>query len=347
MNRRSALLPLVILLVLALGYAGAWVFTAIALQKGSEHWIEARRQDGYVISYSAPKLSGFPARAAVTFADLDIAAPTNAGGWRWQTPIATIHTRPLNLANLTIDLAGTHALSGIFSAPGEALPVSFARADLMLDLNTSGRLDRALLEMANASVDTLSLEQGSVEFTLLPETAPDAVHSRLVVNTTNLALPESVQLPSLEKTVKSLRVTAEMKGALTNGSLPRVLDAWRQAGGALEVRDFAIDWPPVGIFATGTLALDENLQPIGAASAKFEGFFALIDSLVTEGEIRTSDAAMAKVVLGVLARRPEAGGPAELSLSLTLQDRTLFAGPVTLLQLDEIEWPDRPALPLP
>ncbi|MEE1562148.1 MAG: DUF2125 domain-containing protein, partial [Alphaproteobacteria bacterium] len=62
------------------------------------------------------------------------------------------------------------------------------------------------------------------------------------------------------------------------------------------------------------------------------------DALRKQGLIRSVDAITAKVVLGALARRPKDGGPASLNLAITLQNRTVFAGPVSLLKLPAIDW---------
>ena len=56
--------------------------------------------------------------------------------------------------------------------------------------------------------------------------------------------------------------------------------------------------------------------------------------------MRRRDAVTAKLVLGALARTPEGGGPPTLNLAITVQDRTLFAGPVALARLPAIDWKD-------
>jgi hypothetical protein len=42
--------------------------------------------------------------------------------------------------------------------------------------------------------------------------------------------------------------------------------------------------------------------------------------------------------MGVFSRTPSGGGPAVLNLALTAQDRHLYAGPVRLMELPEINW---------
>ncbi len=65
-----------------------------------------------------------------------------------------------------------------------------------------------------------------------------------------------------------------------------------------------------------------------------------MDALRKRGLVRSRDAVTAKLVLGALARTPEGGGPPTLNLAITVQDRTLFAGPVPLARFPAIPWKD-------
>jgi hypothetical protein len=96
--------------------------------------------------------------------------------------------------------------------------------------------------------------------------------------------------------------------------------------------------------ATGTIALDKDLQPLIAISAKFQGFFSAINTLKKAGYIRSGDAAMAKLILGVLSRRV-GKGERSISLPLTLQDGQLSAGPVPLMAVQAIDWGEDPPPP--
>jgi hypothetical protein len=97
--------------------------------------------------------------------------------------------------------------------------------------------------------------------------------------------------------------------------------------------------------ATGTVALDGRMQPVGAFTARIQGFFEAVEALRARGLIRGRDASMAKLVLGAMARPAPGGGPPVLSLPVTLQDRVLYAGPVALVRLPELRWPGQPPTP--
>jgi hypothetical protein len=118
------------------------------------------------------------------------------------------------------------------------------------------------------------------------------------------------------------------------------LSAWRDAGGALDVKEFDLDWPPIAVSGNGTLALDNGLQPMGAFTLKFRGFFEALDGLAAEGMVTRDQAGTARLVLGLLAKRPPEGGPPELTAPFTAQDRQLAVGPLKLMEIPAVTWPD-------
>jgi hypothetical protein len=113
---------------------------------------------------------------------------------------------------------------------------------------------------------------------------------------------------------------------------------WRDGGGTVEVARLNLAYGFLDVWANGTMALDGDMQPIGAFTAKVEGFFPLVDALKEKGLVRARDAVTAKVVLGVLAKKPADGGPPTLNLPLTVQGRKVYAGPLALAQVPAIPW---------
>ena len=115
--------------------------------------------------------------------------------------------------------------------------------------------------------------------------------------------------------------------------------AWRDGGGALEIRRLALIWGPLDLTASATLALDEQLQPMGAGSARVVGYAETLDALAAHAAISRSAATAAKAVLSLLAHTPEDGSPPDVEVPLTLQYRTLSMRQVPLVRLPELDWP--------
>ena len=94
--------------------------------------------------------------------------------------------------------------------------------------------------------------------------------------------------------------------------------AWRDGGGSLEIRHLALIWGPLDLTASATLALDDQLQPMGAGSARLVGYAETLDALAAHGAISRSAATAAKAVLSLLAHNPEDGSPPDVEVPLTL-----------------------------
>jgi hypothetical protein len=135
-----------------------------------------------------------------------------------------------------------------------------------------------------------------------------------------------------------------LQGAL-DGPVPRAhtlgerAAAWRDGGGTLEIQHLAVNWGPLDLTASATLALDEQQQPMGTGSARVIGYAETLDALASHGVISKSAATAAKAVLSLLAHSPEDGGPPDVEVPLTLQYRTLSMRQVPLLRLPELDWP--------
>jgi len=96
-----------------------------------------------------------------------------------------------------------------------------------------------------------------------------------------------------------------------------------------------------GLWEAATpLALDADLQPIGAFTTRIEGFFETVNALHEKGLIRSQDAVTAKMVLGVLSKRNDAGR-ISLTVPLTVQERRLYVGPVPLAVIPPVRWQGR------
>ena len=133
--------------------------------------------------------------------------------------------------------------------------------------------------------------------------------------------------------VKARRVWRRARGPLVSS-----LEDWRDGGGTIEIKQLDIGHGPLNIKTDGTIALDGTLQPIGALTARIQGFFEAVDALQKLGVVQPRDAITAKMVLGVLARKPQGGGRASLNLALTVQERRLYAGPVPLITIPRVIW---------
>ena len=134
-----------------------------------------------------------------------------------------------------------------------------------------------------------------------------------------MTLPSGMAHP-LGPHIASLAVDGALNGPVPLGRTPAErATAWRDGGGSAEIRHLALVWGPLDLTGSATLALDEQLQPMGAASARVLGYAETLDSLATHAAISRSAATAAKAVLSLLANSPGDGSPPDVEVPLTLQ----------------------------
>jgi len=324
-------------------YTGAWLFLAATARSTALAWVEARRTEGYAVRFDSMEETGYPLSVRLDVVNPGIGTPNSPAPWGWEGETLEIELKPWDWATVTLNTAGKQTLAlttpktGMVSYNGEA-----GSASASLDLDGGG-LDIAIRDLSlkgdKPGIGGFAIAKGRLRAARPGSAGADArtPSAQLEVRLSELRLPRFLSSP-LGDGVRELEIEARLLGDLAAGPVRDSLEAWRDGGGTVEIRRLAVRHGPMAVRADGTLALDGQLQPIGAFTARIEGFFAAIDALQKTGMVKARDAVTAKMILGVMSRRPENGGPATLNLALTLQDRRLFAGPVGLLEFGTIDW---------
>ena len=348
---RYGLIGGVAIAIAALAYTVLWFAGASQLKAGVEEWIAQRPATGLSATAGSLEIGGYPLAFKLIARNpkLDFSPPPGSGQAAWSARFAraVAETAPWRPREFRIELTGEHdfefgsgpgrqALRGetgriraaaAFDSEGfpEFLSLDLRRIDLE---NSRGRPAYAV---ASARLSAERRPGGDGE-----GSAPDL---RFTIAAEGVNAPALERLP-LGNALQRVLLEARLVGDFPLENVLESLGAWRDRGGTLELDKVDIRYGQLGVQASGTLALDRNLQPIGALTARIEGFPGAIDALREANFIRPRDAAMAKLVLGALARRPAGGGPRALSLPLSVQDRKLSAGPVPLMDIPEIRWPE-------
>jgi hypothetical protein len=337
-------------------YGGAWLVSAHLLRNGVEHWLEALRGDGFTVHTGPLATTGFPARVAVRVPEIDFAAPPARGRWTWRAPVVEVTVSTLRIDHVVLDLSGAHRLAGPWRE-SPSLQFTAAKAALSLDLK-DGAIDEAQLTVEDGdgawgADSRMHVDKAGVRIALNPDAPPPAppasgkagdtlpkVSSRLTVRIENLTVPGALP-PPLSNTLREIAFNADMVGPFGDGPLPKLLAAWSAAGGAVDLKDVTLDWPPMTISGEGSVALDQELQPIGAFTSRVAGFTDVLDIMVREHRMADGEATVAKAMLGLMAK-PGPGGRAEIGVPLTVQERVLSAGPLKLFEVPRLDWPQAP-----
>ena len=167
--------------------------------------------------------------------------------------------------------------------------------------------------------------------------APPPPSAELSLRLDGVTLPQAQPGP-LGPHVQWLTAEAVLDGSVRPDGPAKALAAWRDEGGAVEIRRLELAWGPLLLSGNATLALDGNMQPEGAGTANIRGYGETIDALVAQGLMKPQAGTLTKAALGLMAKTPADGGAKVLTVPLSIQNRVLYAGPIGLLKLPTIVW---------
>lgn len=333
MRKTYVVLGAVALLAAAAAYSAYWLTVAGSLRAGLDAWAAARRAEGYTVAWDSAAVDGFPFafRLSLTGASFGREKPTRY--------VATAPTLVLTAAPWNFHTWHAKTPKGAeLATSGAVLDAGQVQGAVTTRRGDTSTIDVTATALAGqALIAGLRADDATVHLTL-PANAP-ADHrgtaADLAVTFSRLTLPASV--PPFGNTVDGLSVAATLKGTLPYGAPTPSLTAWRDDGGTVEVTKSSLHWGALSIDATGTLALDGDLQPIGALTATIEGQNEIVDAAVSAGSLKAKDAGLAKIVLSVLAR-PGPDGRPQIKAPIRLQDEHLFIGPAKIAAVPRIAW---------
>lgn len=304
MKNPRVLIPVLILAVLGLGFGGYsyyWFHFAQKLRQSVLDETAQGRGQGYDPAWESYEIAGYPLAFRIGFTGASLAHNGGDGKWTVRAEHLTAEARPWSPLKWQA-MAGKIVLSA-----GAGTNIGLTQID-----EATATLSFAATPPANHKDEALSAE---------------ALLSRVT-------LPAG--LPSLGPGIETVSLSLSVKGALAGkGALKQNLAAWRDDGGTVEVQSAEIDWGPLSAKAAGTLALDGQMQPVGALTATIKGYGAAVDALVAGNAMRPGDATLAKFAMSALAK-PGADGKPRLEAPLTLQNGYLFLGPAKIARLPEV-----------
>ncbi|MDQ1081567.1 DUF2125 domain-containing protein [Pseudoroseomonas cervicalis] len=325
-RRRLPRLLAGLVLLLAALHGLAWYLITDRLEQEALRWAEARRAEGWQIAHGPPRRGGWPLAASVTLPEPRLALPE---GLSWQAEALRLSLHAEAWDRLRLEPGGAQALR---LGPID-LPYSAARVEAEIPLRAPLQGVPLLAEALRLGPPGQMLEVARLDGTLLPGGDPRAVQ----LAATGLVLPAPTPLG---QRIEAATLDAALTGPLPPGpDLARRAAAWRDAGGALELRGLTLRWGGAAASAAATLALDAALQPAGAGTLRLAGAERLLDALVQSGSLGARNATLARGLLPLMQRPDPAGGPPQLEVPAALENRTLSVARLNLLRLPELRWP--------
>jgi hypothetical protein len=332
--------------LLLLAHAIYWRIAAGRLQAGFQTWIENAQRQGWSVRTGGVTVGGWPIAAQLTVADPIVSGgePLVPGGMTWDAGQVALRVELLQPWQLVVAPVGMQHLR---FRDGTEVKFVADRMDAVTPLQPepsravdvqASRLRVLLPDLGGAeSSVTVGVAGCALRFAASAEAGEESLG--FAVSAEAIELPDSIHWP-LGRSVKSFSADGALEGPLPSAASPAgFAKAWRDSGGSLKVQKANLVWGPLTLELAATLALDEQLQPMGAGNSRIIGYDATLDALAGNGVLTRSAVTAAKAVLSLLANAPAEGEAAEVEVPLTLQYRTLSMRQVPLIRFPELDWP--------
>lgn len=317
---------------LVLAYVGYWFYVAHETERALAAWIAEGRAAGLEIAENGLAVGGFPFRIRVDATAPAIARPEARLGWSAER-LAVI-MQPWKLHHALAELDGRHTLRLPDGAGERIVELGFETALASLLADRSGGWQQIGVNAEALTVTLADGEGGAVlrdaALYLRPSVREDAFVD-LVVKSGRTRLEGAGLAPPLDTPLDRIEVDLTLNGAVpfAGQAVRRTIVDWRDAGGTIDLHRLVLRQGRFRLEVTGTLALDAQLRPLGALTAKVTGHADLIALLVAAGQMPPGQAASATLALDLLA----VAGGGSVAAPLTLQDGEMRLGPVVLGRL--------------
>jgi hypothetical protein len=347
MRRKYWVIAAALPLLLVAADVAYWRITVERLRTGYQAWLAARVDEGWQVGSGPFLIGGWPRKATLTVPNLTLRhmAPTIPGDLSVACSDVMLSVSLFAPTDLLLALTGPmHVRAGnlpdvVVTADEVSVTVPLQPAGpLSIALRSSGLRLEPAIGAWHATVAQLSAQAEIAAESSLAPPQPAATFS---MSSEAIALPADIKWP-LGANISSVFLDGRMTGPLpATGNVTRWAEAWRDGGGSLEITHLTMGWGPLGLTSSATLALDDQLQPMGSGKGRIVGYAESLDRLAAAGMLTKSAATAAKAVLSLMAETSDTNEPSSVDVPLTLQYRTLSMRQVPLIRLPEVDWPAR------
>jgi len=324
--------------LLAAAASGYWTWWAGQLERGIAEWREQQRLRGYEITYGGPAIDGFPLAHVARF---DAPAIRSPDGPRWRGPALSARAVLWDPATIAVSFAGRHVVERLNAGGLDAVTLEGREAEGLLRLHADGRLETA--DATVLGLDVLAEPLGrfaseSLRLSLVPDYSPEtglvAGHA-FAVETGEVQVPADLAAP-LDPTAEWIRAVGRLDGVLPQAAPLRALAAWRDQGGALNLERVEVEWPPLGLSASGRLTLDDQLRPQGQLAARIAGLPELLDRLAARGLMTPERVSNIKLALLAFSGERDDKGRPVVAVPVILNAGVVSLGPFPLARISPV-----------
>ena len=318
------------LAVLVVGWSALWLFARHEAQSGLRDWIAAEREEGRIWTCPDRRFGGFPLGIVLSCAKPTFAEVNNErfggelSGLRaeaqlyFPTSVAIDLTGPLKVHDQAIDAD---------------LTVSWSAARLTLRGDLPGTLDRGQLDADTIQIAAQDLTtpirigQAELGFKPLPQKAVGPADAELTIHATGVVAPD-VNAAFGSPEPLAMQLLATLSRLPSRGvSLPTLLEAWREAGGQLDLTRFDVAKGSFHAKGTGRLQIDDEHRLEGRLDARVNG----VEPIAARYGIPVEAVKIGGLLSGLIGGKASANGSAPdsaVALPIAARAGRLYFGPV-------------------
>lgn len=341
----------IIIAALALLWSLFWFFAAGRFETALDAREGTLSKRGIALSYSNRDVSGFPFRLIAAYADFQATGAGSGFGWGANGQVAQIIALPWNSHHVILDIpqagvvlssdwqnARDEVKSYTTQAKAESLRMSVSAKDSQLQ-RISLQLrgvdgDSSLMGLGPFDADDVQLHlRWPAPSDVDPQALDAPVQLEPALRIKNLEF-KGRSMGALGPVMNSLVMQSAIRGPEVPGRSADQLSYWRLNGGTLDVPLFQLDWGPMHVTGDGTVAIDEEFQPIGAFSLQAKGLDAALATLEADTRISTDAAEFLRITLGALGAG-EAGET--IPVPVMMQNGIVSIGPVGIVQTGSLQ----------
>ena len=305
------------LVAAGLAHGAIWLVAVRRLHATVEEQAQALRAQGWRVALGPARPQGWPGCAGLRFGS----ASVEGNGFAWQAEGVAIDA----------PLRWPASMTGPARVRADGQQVRFGSGLALvgrdLQLETSGRA----ATLAGTAVGIAQVfEAEAVRLRLAPE--------GLALSARRLKLPASARMHGEVIDALALHASATPPLPLT-GDPRTAAEAWREAGGAVDLSNVALTMGSAHVAGQGRIGLDDALQPRLDGTLRVTGYGTGLDDLAAAGIVTRHAAVAVKAVLDLLAAATPDGAAV---VPLQIAGGVLTVAHFPLLRVPALDWPGTP-----
>lgn len=323
-------------------WSGFWIIRAAHFHVLIDGGIDSARARGHEITYEARSMGGFPFAVHYHFSNLSWhdkagdsaqAADITLTAYPWQWNAFNLAFRQSAEATVTLpplkDILTVQSVAG--KGQIELKDDGWSLARLRLKEARGRRPDHELFTADEMDLTAQRPGHKPKDHTEVGLSFSGAAREVALKMKTEKPLPFGTA-------IDAFHLDLRVMGSPPDPSKRESVDAWNTESGVVECDAFGLTWGPLTLALTGTLGLDNDLQPEAAFSGPLSNPAAVIKALLDTGWIRGNSATILTAAFGQFPSPLKLTGVSGVLVPINVQSGGIYLGPVLIFSFPPLDW---------